>query len=839
MFERALSVAPESREAHLDDACGDDRTLRAELASLLAAHDASTGYFERLGERVVAPALSVLVDIPQDGLMTGDTVSHYRILERIGGGGMGVVYSALDVTLGRSVALKFLPLHLNASTPAKARLLAEGRAASRLDHPNIGVIYEIGETEDGRLFIAMAHYEGETLDRRLDRGPLPIDEATSLARQIAAALAAAHDNGVIHRDIKPSNILITVQGVAKLLDFGIAKVSGSDQTREGAMPGTVAYMSPEQTRGEVVDHRTDLWSLGVVFCEMLTGVRPFQGDDDRIVIHAIRHDAWTPASHAHAGLPPPVRRIIGRCLEQDVSQRYAGAAELLADLGTMGGPAARPRAARPLRYATVAALSGLLVAATVYRAVSHEPAAAAIEAAASSSGPRVAVLPLAGIGLDPEDGYLADALTAELIAQLSSVSGLRVIARESVLPFTGAAKSTVDIGRELDVDALLQGSVRGAGDHVRLTLRLVDTISQEDLWTGTFDTASEDLRGVQREIAQRVAGALEAAASQDGDTAQADTPVREAYTLYLKGRYFLDKRDEESARKAGDYFRQALDLDPTYARAWTGWSDTLDVLTWLSVVPPRDAYTQGRAAAERALALDPALPEAHVSLARALYRHYFEFDAAAEHLRRAIGQNPSHAAARQEYGAYLRMRGRFDEALEQIRTAAALDPLSPMHQVELGITLYMARRYDEALAHYRRVLDTRPDFTQAYFFMALVHLQQHQYEHALAALGQASPAAYWQEKDTVETYIHATSGQSDKARARLGTLERLAAAGQMSPWHPAIIHLALGEHDRALDLLEMAFDDRSWQIPLLPVEPIFDPLRSNTRFVALVDRLRR
>jgi serine/threonine protein kinase/tetratricopeptide (TPR) repeat protein len=849
LFEQAMNLPLRAREAFLDGVCGPDQGLRDELGSLLTAHEAAPEYFDRLANFIVAPALLALADLPDDELAPGNTVSHYRILENIGRGGMGVVYAALDLSLGRRVALKFLSPHLSSEAAAKSRFVAEAKAASLLDHPNIGVIHEIGETEEGRLFIAMAHYEGETLQRRIYRGPLPIDEATDLTRQIAGALAASHRKGVIHRDVKPSNILITAQGVAKLLDFGIARVAGSELTREGVMPGTVAYMSPEQTRGEIIDHRTDLWSLGVVLCEMLTAVRPFQGEDDRILVHAIRHDTWVQTWHSNLAPPAPLTRIVERCLEKDASRRYGCAEELLADLDGIDTPKAMEPSMsevsspppghgrrRLLRYASLAALPGLLAAATLYRTVSQEPAPVAVEAA-PSPGNHLAVLPLASFGSHPDDSYLADGLTAGLIAQLSRVRGLRVIARASVLPYKDSGKSAVDIGRELDVGTLLEGSVQTSGDQVRLTLHLVDTTSQEHLWAQTYESAVQDVSVVQFDIARRVTEALQAhpGNGEAGGAARTSTPLPEAYMLYLKGRFSLDNRDEESARKARDYFRRALDLDPTYAQAWTGWSDTLDVLMWLSIMSPGEAYAQSRAAAERALQIDPDLPEGHVSLARVLFRHHFEFEAAADHLRRAIELNPSHAEARQLYAKYLRVRGRFEEALEQTRMAADLDPLSPMHQIEIGVTLYMARRYDEALAHYQRILDNRPDFTSTYMFMALVHMQQQQYEQALAMLDRATPTDRWLNAEAVRAYIFAIMGRRAEG---LDALERLSRTEHVSPWHLAVIHLGMGEHDRALDLLELAFDERAWQIPLLPVEPTFDALRSHPRFIALVDRMR-
>jgi adenylate cyclase len=453
----------------------------------------------------------------------------------------------------------------------------------------------------------------------------------------------------------------------------------------------------------------------------------------------------------------------------------------------------------------------------------------------------VAVLPLASLGPDADGGYLADGLTAELIARLSTVKGLRVIARGSILPFKDAARSREDIGRQLRVGAHLEGSVQKWGERVRLTAHLVDTASGEHLWGEVYDSGLQDLVTVQLEIVRRVADVLQARerGDQDAEPAHAATLAPDAYMAYLKGRYFLDKRDEESAWQARDHFREALDLDPTYALAWTGWSDTLEVLAWLSLMSPREAYVQSQAAAERALQLEPDLPEAHVSLARALFRHHFDFEAAARHMRRAIALNPSHAEARQQHAAYLRIRGRFDEALNEARLAADLDPLSPSNRLEVGVTLYMARRYDEALAEYNRLLDTRPDFTPVYFFIALVHVQRQQYELALTTLERARPTARWQDSETLRAYIFAVTGRTAEARARLDELERRGRTEQISPWHGAVIHLGLGEHTSALDLLDLAFEQQSWQIPLLPVEPIFDPLRSNPRFVALVERIRR
>jgi tetratricopeptide (TPR) repeat protein len=410
------------------------------------------------------------------------------------------------------------------------------------------------------------------------------------------------------------------------------------------------------------------------------------------------------------------------------------------------------------------------------------------------------------------------------------------------LPYKGAGKSAKEIGRELAVGTLLEGSVRKTADEIQITLQLVDAESQEDLWTGNYAADAGNLPAVPREIARRVAESLrvELEASERRQLLTAGTSNADAYKLYLKGRHFLDKADQASAKQAREYFQQALDLDPTFAQGWTGLGDAYAALGLLSPVPAADAYPRTRAAAERALRIDPDLPEAHLSLGTALSYYYWEFEAAAHHYRRAIELNPSYAEAHRLYAEYLRYRGRFDEALGEARQAEELDPLSPGSQLETGVILYLARRYDEAIARFRRLLDMNPRFTFVYFFLALVHVQKHEYEKALATLDQMVAAAGGPLPDveTLRAQIHAMTGRRAAARRQLETLDALSREQHVSPWHPAMIHLSLGEHDRALDLLEQAHRDRDWRVRLLPVEPLFDPLRANPRFAALVAKVR-
>jgi len=845
LLDQALSLPLEARAAFLDEECRNDQPLREEIRSLLIAHDASSGYFERLSEQIVSPALMALSSDVGDELLVGQTFAQYRIVEKLATGGMGVVFKALDQRLERFVALKFLPASLSTDAGSKRRLLSEAKAASALDHPNIGVVHDIGEAAAGRLFIVMAYYEGETLERRNQRGGLSIQDALALTRQIAGALAAAHQNGIVHRDVKPSNILITRDGAAKLLDFGIAMLAGSTLARDGAVVGTVAYMSPEQTRAVIVDHRTDLWSLGVVLYEMVSGLRPFRADDDDELIHAIRHGGWKPVDRVNSEIPSPITRILERCLAKDPNERYGTAEELLTDLETLGsansalsGIATRGERGRWLRYGSAALFLCLIVAGVLYVQEYEDPLlhqAVGVQ----TRGNRLAVLPVSLVDSDGDEDYLADGMTAELIAQLSGIGGLRVIARSSVMGYNGRSKNPTEIGRELAVETVLQGSVRKAGDQLQISMHLVDTRTRQQLWTRNYTAPASELQRLEREIALRVAQVLrvQVHSPEQRQLVRAGTSSADAYLFYLKGLHFLDKRNDPSVRQAKDYFERALDLDPAFARAWTGLGDTYSALSALATVRAAHAYPQSRAAAERALQIDPDLPEAHVTLATALSTYYWQFDAAADHYRRALELNPSYANAHRLHAEYLRFEGRFDEALAEARQGEELDPLSPAHQIETGIDLYWARRYDEAMAQFRRILGVNPQFNYARFFLALVLIQKQQYDDALSALDVPDAGGNLQQ-ETLRGYIHAVSGRQAEARKGLDRLTLLSRAQNASSWHSAIIHMGLGEHERALDLIEQAYRDRDWQVRMLPVEPLLDPLRPHPRFRVLADKVR-
>jgi tetratricopeptide (TPR) repeat protein len=707
LFDEARQRPPAQWWDVLQAACPDD-SVRAEVEALLRAHAALQGpvgreFLEGLDADRAARLLTWghdHVSPEADELSPGESIGRYRIVRRVGAGGMGVVYLANDPRLDRPAAVKLLPPHLTLDPAARRRFEEEARAASALDHPHIATVYEVGDAPGGRLYIAMAYYEGETLREALDRGPLPIRGVLELGAQIASALAAAHRHGIVHRDVKPANVVVTEEGVAKLVDFGVAKAAGRALTRTGALPGTVAYMSPEQTAGDVVDPRTDVWAMGVMLYEMLAGRHPFVADGEQALIHRIRHDEPTALERARPGVPPELATLVSRCLSKPAAERYPDAGALLGALRAVdAGAAVHTR--QPWRHALVI--------------------------------PVLVVFALAAGG---------------------------VMVRWSALP-------------------------------------------------------------VSRDVAPP--GAVADRAPERAD----------AYTEYLRGRYFLGKRDEHSFGAARDHFRRALDLDPTFARAWSGLAEAYNRLGGLSGLPQGEAYPRARAAAEHALAIDPDLADAHASLATALASYYWDADAAGRHLRRALDLDPSAATAYEAYARHLRNLGRFNEALVEARAAQELDPLSSSAHIEEAIIHYVAGRHDQAIAKFQRLLAAAPHVVYAHHGLALNYAQQRRYDEALAALDRVQPPHV--STTAIRGVVHAMAGQQAEARRMLAVLHELAREQPVSVFHKAAIHARLGEHDRALALLEEGAAARDPYLLLLKVEPIFESLRPLPRFQAVLD----
>ncbi len=790
----ALNVS--ARTVKRDWAAAQD-WLRREIDGAPGSTHVTGETLDGLAADVLPSLLPALERAIPEELQPGEPVAHYEIVGSLGRGGMGVVYRAHDTRLDRDVALKFLPARLADDATARDRLMYEARAVSALDHPNICTVYDIGTLDDGRTFLALACYDGVTLREKIAGGPLSLEDVVDITQQVAAALAAAHRRGIVHRDINPSNIMITTDGTVKILDFGIATV----RDRAGTIPvgtvGTIAYMSPEHTRGEALDGRADLWSLGVVIHEMLTGRRPFAADDDASLINAIRSRPLPPLAEERDGVPPLLLRLVETCLQKERNARYREPDELLADLRAIEVPAGDRGA--PAR--------------------------------------RVAILPLTSARDAPDDGYLADSITDELVARLSRLGGLHVIARASTVSVLEKSSDPTEIGASLGVQQLVRGTVARAGGDVHVTLELVDVAGAHAVWTVDQMVPLARLEGALRTLAWQVAGelAVQVHGEERRQLARQSTDSPAAYALYLKGRYFWSKRDRASMQQARACFEQALDADPVFAQAWAGLADTFCVLGGYVLLQPEDAYPRARAAAEQALVLDDELPEAHASLATILADYYWDWPEAARHYRRAIALNPSYATARLWYAGFLRDLGQFDAALEQVRTARELDPLPVSIRAAEGITLYLARRPAEAVAVFRRLLEVSPSFAYVHFLMTLPLVQQGAYQQALRSLEQAKQwTAAQADIMSLSGYIHALMGHSEPARAMLASLDDPTLQQHATPFHRAVIHVALDDHERALGLLERACAERVKQVRLLRTEPMLDPLRDSPRFQALL-----
>ncbi|MCI0697473.1 protein kinase [candidate division KSB1 bacterium] len=681
--------------------------------------------------------------------MIGQTISHYKILEKLGGGGMGVVYKAQDLKLDRFVALKFLPPHLSADEDEKKRFIHEAKAASALDHPNICAIYEIDETEDGQMFIAMAYYEGETLKKKIERGPLPIDQTIDLAIQIAQGLAKAHKHGITHRDIKPANVMITKEGVAKIVDFGLAKLAGQTKlTKSGMTVGTVAYMSPEQARGEEVDHRTDIWALGVVLYEMITGQLPFKGEYEQAVIYSILCQEPASIISLRTGVPMELERVVNKAMAKKAGERYQHMDEMLTDLRLLKKEAeagvskerlTKPKLHKSKRSSLYIGATGLLVllfGIGLHLWLNTEEKKEAV----SPDKYRIAVLPLANISPDPQDEYFVDGMTEELISTLLRIDGLRVIARTSVMRYkVGGNKDVAEIGRELKVGTVLEGSVRKSANKLRITAQLIDVQTQEHLWSRNYDRVLQDVFAIQSDIAQQVAEALKVRllTGEKGEIEKKATENLEAYTLYLKGRYFWNKRTEADINKAILHFEQAIKIDSTYALAYSGLADSYSLLANRGSLSSKEACPRAKAAAIKAVEIDDTLAEAHTSLGFVRMAYDWDWLVAEKEFKRAIDLNPSYAIAHQMYARYLSGMGRHDEAIAEIKRAEELDPLSLPISAGVGQTFLKARRYDQAIEQLRKTQEMDPNFAQAHYFLGGAYLNKEMNEQAIAELQKA------------------------------------------------------------------------------------------------------
>jgi len=834
--------------------------------------------------------------------LASETISHYRIIRRLDRGGMGEVYLAEDTRLGRPLALKLLLAEYTRDAARLRRFEQEARAASALNHPNILTIYEVGEAGE-RHYIATEYVEGETLRRKIKRAPLSVGEAADIAAQAAEALSAAHAAGIVHRDIKPENVMLRPDGYVKVLDFGLAKLverRGADgeaetqmaETNPGAVMGTTWYMSPEQARGLQVDARTDVWSLGVVLYEMLAGRPPFVGSTSSHVIVSILEREPPPLDDFLPDAPPRLEHILTKALAKDRDARYPSMREMLEDLlalrqslGASGASRAAPsrlihetaaargvgatagsrgahatavtgddpasrtgahaRATQELRFDTsvlrparrrgttalVAAVVAAVLLVGAYVLYTRLTSARGINA--------IAVMPFRNAGGDPSTEWLSDGITESLINSLSPSPGLKVMSRNSVFRYKGKDVDPAQVARELGVSAVLTGRVEQRGEDLLVSVELIDARDDSHIWGEQYNRKLSDVLGVQQQIAREIASRLRARLQPGAAEPKTYTHDGEAYQDYLRGRYFWNKRTEDGFRKAVGYFNQAIERDPNYALAYSGLADTYALMSDYSILPPNEAMPKARAAAERALALDDTLAEAHTSLAFVRMAYDWKWDEAGEDFRRAIELNPNYATAHQWYASYLVQVGRFGESLSEIRHAQELDPLSSIISANAGLFLYYAHQYEQATAQLHKTLEVNDQFGVAHLYLGYVFLQQPGHASDAVAEFQKAQAYMGDDPETLAALgnAYAAAGRRADAQKVLDQLRERSQHSYVSPYWLAVIYAGLGDREHAFDSLERAYQDRHPGMILLKYDPRFDPLRRDPRLTKLIQRI--
>jgi serine/threonine-protein kinase len=782
-------------------------------------------------------------------IQVGQNLRHYRILARIGEGGMGVVYLAHDERLDRDVALKFLPAGALAEDLARRRFRNEALALAKLNHPNIATLYDF-DTQSSIDFLVTEYIPGSNLSAKLAGGPLSEKELIRFAGQFAEGLASAHAAGVVHCDLKPGNLRITPDGRLKILDFGLAKLLWPSTTattesviQQGDGAGTLPYISPEQLKGHLPDARSDVYSAGTVLYEMATGRRTFPDSVPYTLMQAILAETPPAPREVNRDVSPEVERVILKCLDKDPDHRYQSAVDLCVDLRRLATPTTTaitrplppPRAPWKKIAQSVAVALGFLA---VVFAFNIGGVRDNLLRRLTSNITSIAVLPLQNFSGDPQQEFFADGMTEALITDLAQISALRVISRTSVMRYKGTKKSLPEIARELNVDAVVEGSVQRSADRVRIRAELREAHSERHIWSNSYEQDARDVLKLQDDVARAIAGEIQIkiTAQEQARLTQARPIDPKVHEWYLLGRYYWNKRTKDGLLKSIDNLQQAIASDPNYALAYAALADSYNLLPDVAGVPPADAFPKARAAASKALELQPDLAEAHTALASVKEDYDWDWSGAEQSYKRAISINPGYEVAHAWYSSLLVELGRMPEALAEAKRAQELDPLSGFINANLAAVLYFSGDYEQAIDQCRKTLAVDPGNTRAHRNLARIYLQQKLYAKAAMELNTAlalSPdnADYRSEL----AYTFGVSGRTEDAQQILDSVRRL--PNKPSPFNLAVIHVGLGEKEKALALLERSVQQKAPGVVTLKVSPIFESLRSTPRFQNLLKKI--
>jgi TolB-like protein/predicted Ser/Thr protein kinase len=741
--------------------------------------------------------------------MIGKDISHYKVIEKLGQGGMGEVYLAEDTKLNRKVALKFLPLQYVSDQDLKTRFKREAQAAAILNHPNVITIHEVAEYET-RPFMAMEYVEGKSLKDLIGQKNLSIHEVIDISLQVSDGLAVAHEAGIVHRDIKPQNILMGKDGRVRICDFGLAKAKTDvTMTKAGSTLGTIAYMSPEQAQGKEADHRSDVFSFGVVLYEMIAGQLPFKGEHDAAVFHSITKETPEPLARYKSDVPGELQRIVGKAMEKNPQTRYQHVNELGVDL-------------RKLKRELESGVTKTMKT-------------------AEKVTPSIAVLPFANLSADKEQEYFCDGMAEEIINALTQLENLRVVARTSAFVFKGKREDIREIGRKLKVDKVLEGSVRKAGNRLRITAQLINVSDGYHLWSERYDREMEDVFAIQDEITLAIVDKLRIKLlGRDKEILTTRyTGDPEAYSLYLKGRFFWNKLNTGGFEKAREYFKKAIEKAPKLAVAYAGLADSYWWSSFWGNLPPRQTYPKAREASKKAIEMDYKLGEAHASLA-STYTHYdWDWEAAEREFNRALELVPGSSYVHLYYSLYLNLRRRYNEAIIHARRAQELDPVSGFCNTNLAHRLWHARRYDEAIEEFEKWLEIEPNDWFAYHHLSEIYLEKSMINEAIAGINKSVDLSGGVPLNiAAAVMIHYRFGNNEVAERLFDSLKERAKHEYIPPMCFISIHMVRGEMDQAFEWVKRAYEVRDSFLPWLRVTPMDSwHIAIDPRIDELLDRL--